>query len=102
MIAIIILIAVASNFSRTAESKNLNRYLWGAIGFFSYYIGQIIFGILIAAVNPSLMSDTVSINLIGIVVGICSVGVAHIILQKMKDPKENNAINNNLLDSDFR
>jgi hypothetical protein len=54
MLEIIIMIAVVRAFYRTAQSKKLNGYVWGAIGAFSFYIPVLIMGL---GILPALVEN---------------------------------------------
>lgn len=63
MLEIIIMIAVVRSFYRTAESKKLNGYVWGAIGAFSFYIPVLIMGL---GILPALVENgTLEIRSVG-------------------------------------
>ena len=79
--------------------KNRNRYLWGTIGVVSYFLTQIIVGVLIGLVKPELLEDNVTINILGMVCGFIGMGVAYYILKTLPDPIEEVTSNPDLLDS---
>ena len=99
MLSIFILVSAATTFARLAHDKNRNRYLWGTIGVVSYFLTQIIVGVLIGLVKPELLEDNVTINILGMVCGFIGMGVAYYILKTLPDPIEEVTSNPDLLDS---
>ena len=101
MLSIFILVSAATTFARLAHDKNRNRYLWGTIGVVSYFLTQIIVGVLIGLVKPELLEDNVTINILGMVCGFIGMGVAYYILKTLPDPTEEVTSNADLLDTNF-
>ncbi len=99
MLSIFILVSAATTFARLAHDKNRNRYLWGTIGVASYFLTQIIVGILIGLVKPELLEENRTINIIGIACGFMGIGIAYYILKTLPDPTVEVAQNADLLDS---
>lgn len=101
MLSIFILVSAATTFARLAHDKNRNRYLWGTIGVVSYFLTQIIVGIVIGLINPELLQETVFINITGVACGFMGIGIAYYILKTLPDPTEEVTSNPNLLDSNL-
>jgi hypothetical protein len=99
MIAIVIIIAVATTFSRLAFDKNLNRYLWGTIGVVSYYLAQFIGGHILNMINPELLQDSGALIGYALLFGFMGVGIAYFILYKMPDSNETIVDESDLLDN---
>ena len=102
MLTIVIFVGIASSFSRKAHDKNRNRYLWGTIGIVSYFLLQVLAGIIMALIDPKLLENQVIVTIAGLVTGFAGVGLAYYILHKLPDPTEVvEATDNNLLDSNL-
>jgi hypothetical protein len=101
MLGVFILISIASTFSKIALNKNLNRYLWGAIGVVSYFLAQIIGGVVLAILNEELLNNSGAMIGINLLTGFSGVGIAYYFLQKMPDPNEVISNDNDLLDSNI-
>ncbi len=99
MLVIVIIIGIATTFSRLAFDKNLNRYLWGTIGVVSYYLAQFIGGIIINEINPELLQDKGALVGYALLLGFMGVGVAYFILYKMPYPGETIVDDSDLLDN---
>jgi Na+/proline symporter len=102
IIVIIILVSIALTFSNLAHSKNLNRYLWGFIGIISYYIAQLLAGVLIVLFSKDLKNNHEAMSVIGILAGLLGVAIAYFILHKMPDAEEIRHNRKDLLDSNFK
>jgi predicted Na+-dependent transporter len=98
MLSIFIFFGIASTFSRKAFDKNRNRYVWGTIGVVSYFLLQILAGIVIALVKPEWLDEQVIVTVAGLITGFAGVGAAYYILHKLPDPTEVAAENSGLLD----
>ena len=99
MLSIFLLIFIGTSFSKLAFDKNLNRYVWGTIGIASYFITQLIAGLIIGVTNPELLSDRGSVTIIGLITGFMGVGIAYFILHRMPVKQENISFDGDLLDS---
>ena len=99
MLIIFILFGIAKTFAQIAHDKNRNRYLWGTIGVLSYYLTQIIAGIIIALVIPEWLENTGIVMAINLISGFSGVGIAYFILNKLSDPTEELEADDDLLDS---
>jgi hypothetical protein len=99
MLSIFILISVASAFARIAHDKNRNRYLWGTIGVVSYFLSNIIAGVIIAMTRPEWLENQGVIMTLDLTSGFLGIVIAYLILKKLPDPTENPDLDNNLLDS---
>jgi hypothetical protein len=98
MIEIFVVISLASTFAKLAFDKNFNRYVWGGIAVGSYIIGQVLMGFIVAATQPSLLDDKITFSLLGIPSGLIGVGIAYIILRRLPEKRDNNALDRDLLD----
>ncbi len=99
MLSIFIMIGVAMSFARLAHDKDRNRYVWGAIGVVSYFVAQLIAGMVIGLTKPELLQNRGSLSIISIVAGLIGVGIAFFILKRMPNPTEALAAGNDLLDT---
>ena len=98
MIGIFLLIYIATSFSKLAFDKNLNRYVWGTIGVASYFISQVISGLIISEINPELLNGSGSVTIIGLITGLMGVGIAYLILQRMPEKQDILSFDRDLLD----
>ena len=101
IIVLIILVSITSTFSNLAHSKNLNRYLWGFIGVISYYLAQLLAGLMIALFSDELKKSQEAISIIGILSGLLGIGLAYFILHKMPNAEELSFNRKDLLDSNM-
>jgi drug/metabolite transporter (DMT)-like permease len=98
MLIIVILVAIATTFSKLAFDKNLNRYLWGTIGVVSYFLAQFLGGIIISAINPEILQDSGANIGYALLLGFIGVGIAYFFLHKMPYPDDTIVDDSDLLD----
>jgi hypothetical protein len=102
MLSIFMLISVATTFARIAHDKDLNRYMWGTIGVLSYFIMQIIFGVVFVIFSPELVQNRGAGIILELGGGLSGVGIAYYILKKMPNPNDSPPpASGDLLDSDL-
>ena len=98
----IVAILIAVWFYRLADSKNLNKFLWAAIGGLSFVIAQLILGVAIALLFPKTLENFVLQILVGILSGAAGVWIAYIALNKTAGNPNNSTKNNSdLIDDNF-
>lgn len=73
MLGLVLIYWVGKYFYALAEKYNQNKWLYAILGVVIYYLGQIIFGVILAIFNEFLDLgidfDNVVINLLGIPIG---------------------------------
>jgi uncharacterized membrane protein YfcA len=98
MLSIFIFLGIAMSFSRKAYDKDRNRYVWAAIGVVSYFLLQILAGVVIALVKPEWLDKQAIVSVVGLITGFMGVGVAYYILENLPDATEKETENSDLLD----
>jgi hypothetical protein len=102
MLSIIMLITVATTFSRVAYDKDLNRYLWGTIGVLSYFSMQIIAGVVCIIFMPELLQNKIITTILDLSMGLLGVTIAYQILIRRPNPNDTPPpASGDLLDSDL-
>lgn len=99
MIALVVIGIIFYNY---AKSCSINNTVWVLIGLASYFIPQVIVGVVIALVAPQMLKEEVGLNILGMAVGIIGSIITYQIMIKYAT---NNAIkkevDETLLDSDL-
>ncbi len=101
MLSIFILVGIAKIFAQLAHDKNRNSYLWGAIGVASFYLTQVIIGVIMAIVNPELLEDNLTTSAVGVICGFLGVFVTYYVLKSQRDTTKEIVLNPDLLDSNL-
>ena len=101
MLTIFIFIGIATGFSRLAFDKDRNRWVWGTIGVASYFILQILAGILMALLKPEWLENKGILTTVSMVAGFSGVGIAYYILHQLPSLDENMVVDSQLLDSNM-
>jgi drug/metabolite transporter (DMT)-like permease len=99
MLSIFIFVGIASAFARKAFDKDRNRYLWGTIGVCSYFLLQLLGGILIALIKPEWLENNGILTGISLLFGFIGAGIAYYILNNLSDTEQALDTDNQLLDS---
>jgi hypothetical protein len=102
MLAIFMLISVATTFARIAHDKDFNRFIWGAIGVSSYFIMQVVVGIIVIITMPKLYENTGAKIALDLGSGLLGVSIAYFILKNLHNPNDTPPpASGDLLDSDL-
>lgn len=88
MLSIFIFAGIATTFARKAYDKDRNRYLWGFIGIASYFLMQVLAGIIMRLTNPDWLNNQGILTGIGLASGFVGVGIAYYFLHNLSDPIE--------------
>ncbi len=97
IISVLIIIGVA--FSNKAAEKNRSRFLWGAIGIFSFLFPPILMINIIVAINQEWLLEVLLIIFGYVMLSIIGVFGAYYILERLPDPMETGGNENKLLDT---
>ncbi|MBL7816317.1 MAG: hypothetical protein JNL70_14955 [Saprospiraceae bacterium] len=88
MLSIFILAGIATTFARTAFGKDRSRFVWGFIGVASYFLMQVVAGIVIRFINPDWLTNQGILIGVSLLSGFIGVGIAYYILYNLSDPIE--------------
>lgn len=97
----IVLIIIGVLFYNYANSNNINKVLWVIVGLLSYFVPQLIVGVIIGLIAPQMVNDTVSLTIIGIAVGIIGAIIAYQVMVSYSKKEKIIPVDDSLLDSDL-
>jgi len=97
----IVLLIIGIVFYNYANRNNINKAIWVIVGLASYFVPQLIVGVVIGLTNPQMLNERGVITIIGIAVGIVGAMIGYQIMVNYAKKEKEKIVDDNLIDSDF-
>ncbi len=99
----ILLIITLVGFYQRAKKHGLNAAMWVLYPILAFVGSQLIIGVIIGLARPDMLEDETSLNIIGLIVGIISLIITWILLERQAKIKKEgmNKSDGELLDDNF-
>jgi len=98
---VIVLIIIGIVFYNYAKSSNINQAVWVLIGLASYFVPQVIVGVVIALVAPHMVNERGMLTIIGIAVGLIGAVIAYQVMVNYAKKAKIKEVDDSLLDSEL-
>jgi uncharacterized membrane protein YeaQ/YmgE (transglycosylase-associated protein family) len=97
----IVLLVIGILFYNYAKRNNINKAVWVIVGLLSYFVPQLIVGVIIGLVAPQMVNDKGMLTIIGIAVGAIGAIIAYQIMVNYAKKEKIKVVDDSLLDSDL-
>ena len=97
----IVLLIIGVVFYNYANRNNINKGAWVLVGLASYFVPQLIAGVVIGISNPQMLNERGALTIIGIAVGAVGAIIGYQIMVNYAKKEKQKIVDDNLIDSDF-
>ncbi len=97
----IVLIIIGVVFYNFAKSNKINKAAWVIIGLVSYFVPQLLVGIVIGFTAPQMINERGALTIIGIAVGLIGAVIAYQVMVNYAKKAKIKEVDDSLLDSEL-
>lgn len=99
MVAIIL---IGYAFRQLAFDRKRNEWLWVILSIVTYFLAQVLIGLIIALIKPDMLKNEMGINILGWIGGLLATFVLYMYLKNLPEKEDKILDNNDLLDDNFK
>lgn len=98
----ILVIFIGYAFYQLAFERNRNQWLWAILSVVTYFLAQVLIGLIIALIKPDMLKNEMGINILGWIGGLLATFVLYMYLKNLPEKEDKILDNNDLLDDNFK